>query len=191
MGSNDGTQRKITRVDAEKFLLAEFDYISKTAFEAHEDRARVSTFYLVSVGSLVGAFLGADFRHDPLVAVFLALLFFILSNFGLATLLQLARLRQAWYDSVEAMISIKKYATEHAIQNGIEMAFPWMKPPIRDKPWSISFMLAFQVSLLGGFIFGAAVFFAGLAWGYDLWIGAPVAAALFFTGQLFIYKKIM
>ena len=34
-------------------MAAEFDYIAQTAIQANEDRARVSSFYMVAVGSLV------------------------------------------------------------------------------------------------------------------------------------------
>ncbi len=42
-------------VELDELLAAEFEYISQTAIQANEDRARVSSFYLVAVGSLVAA----------------------------------------------------------------------------------------------------------------------------------------
>ena len=46
----------------DEMLIAEYNYIAQTAFQANEDRSRVTSFYFVSVGSLV-AFLA------PLTAV--------------------------------------------------------------------------------------------------------------------------
>ena len=47
-------------LEPEEIIAAEYEYIAQTAFQAHEDRARVSTFYLVSVGSLFGAIWGTS-----------------------------------------------------------------------------------------------------------------------------------
>ncbi len=82
---------------AGNFLSAEYDYIAQTAFQANEDRARVSTFYIVTFGTLIAALfslqvdnIALDNIHRALVVVFLTL-----TLFGLSTLLQLVRLRQA------------------------------------------------------------------------------------------------
>ncbi len=45
------------KLNVEDILKAEFEYIAHTAFQANEDRARVSSFYFVSVGSVVAAIL--------------------------------------------------------------------------------------------------------------------------------------
>ncbi|MEO5887697.1 MAG: hypothetical protein ABIQ77_08545, partial [Anaerolineales bacterium] len=47
--------RKPPPLDFDELLAAEYDYIAQTASQAHEDRARVSSFYLIAVGSLVAA----------------------------------------------------------------------------------------------------------------------------------------
>ena len=51
-------------VEFDELLAAEFDYIAQTAIQANEDRARVSSFYLIAVGSLVAALFGTQF-FDP------------------------------------------------------------------------------------------------------------------------------
>ena len=43
-------------LDATAVLTAEFEYVAQSAFQANEDRARVTNFYIVSVGSLVAAY---------------------------------------------------------------------------------------------------------------------------------------
>ena len=45
-------------VELDELLAAEYDYIAQTANQANEDRARVSSFYLIAVGSLVAALFG-------------------------------------------------------------------------------------------------------------------------------------
>ncbi|MFN8460695.1 MAG: hypothetical protein U0X93_02825 [Anaerolineales bacterium] len=42
----------------------EYDYIAQTAAQANEDRARISSFYLIAVGSLIAAIFGTQF-FDP------------------------------------------------------------------------------------------------------------------------------
>jgi hypothetical protein len=48
-------------VEFDELLAAEFNYIAQTAIQANEDRARVSSFYLIAVGSLVAAMFGAQY----------------------------------------------------------------------------------------------------------------------------------
>ena len=82
------------RFEVEEIIAAEYEYIAQTAFQAQEDRARVTTFYLVSIGSLFGAFFGTTFgsKTETLTYVAFASLFLFLSYFGFITLKQLIRL---------------------------------------------------------------------------------------------------
>ena len=48
-------------VEFDELLASEFDYIAQTAAQATEDRARVSSFYLIAVGSLIAAMFGTQF----------------------------------------------------------------------------------------------------------------------------------
>ena len=64
-------------VSADNLLTAEYDYIAQTAFQANEDRARVSTYYVVTFGTLVGALFSLqignaslDNLHRALIVVF-------------------------------------------------------------------------------------------------------------------------
>ncbi|NOY97577.1 MAG: hypothetical protein GXP40_00020 [Chloroflexi bacterium] len=181
-------------LDASEFLTAEFEYIAQTAFQAHEDRARVSAFYLVSVGSLLGAIFGTQISAvtAPYYAAF-ATLFLLLSGFGVLTLLQLIRLRQAWYDSAKAMNHIKDFYVKHANALHLDKAFLWTADslPRLNKPWSISFMLALQVALLDAVTLGAAILYAGLAVNYLLTIGAILGGLAFFAAQLYLFHRLL
>jgi len=53
---------KDEKLEPGEILLAEYSYIAQTAFQAGEDRARVTSFYLVSVGTLVAAFLSSQLQ---------------------------------------------------------------------------------------------------------------------------------
>ena len=51
-------------LDVNEILVAEFEYIAKTAFQANEDRARVSNYYLMTAGAAVAAILGAKIEGE-------------------------------------------------------------------------------------------------------------------------------
>ena len=97
------------KFEVEEIVAEEYQYIAQTAFQANEDRARVTTFYLVSVGSLFGAFIGTTPTTENITLWILAGLFLFLSYFGIITLRQLIQLRIAWFESARAMNQIKKF----------------------------------------------------------------------------------
>jgi hypothetical protein len=185
MHVHQAAQQAEESLSSDTILTAEFEYVAQTAFQANEDRARVATFYLVTLGTLVAAILTtqAESLQDRLVYWAFAVLFGVLTLASVLTLLQLARLRQAWFDSVSAMNQIKEFYIERVQQVQLEEAFRWRMNtlPDRFKPWSISSLLAIQVALLGGVTLGAAIVFAGLAlsswwWGSAIPLGLVGAA---------------
>ena len=152
---------------ADSILSAEYEYIAQTAFQTNEDRAKVSTFYVLTVGSFLAAMLGlqTDILQTQFIYVAFTILFALLSLNATLTLLQLVRLRQAWYDSVQALNQLKSYYIDHAGDLPLNDAFRWGQStlPAKFKPWSVSFLLALQVTILGGAALGATLVFAGLA----------------------------
>src|SRR5512135_1099779 len=96
-------------------LTAEFSYIVQSAFQANEDRARVTSFYLVSVGSFIAAILSTQLQSDPRPVVYWSFgaLFLFLAVLAVMTILQLVRLRRAWYESILAMNQIKDFYTQN------------------------------------------------------------------------------
>jgi len=184
---------------ADSILSAEYAYIAQTAFQANEDRAKVSTFYVLTVGSFLAAMLGlqTDILQIELIYVAFTILFAVLSfNAGL-TLLQLVRLRQAWYDSVQALNQLKSYYVTRAGEESLEGAFHWNQGtlPPKFKPWSVSFLLALQVTILGGAAFGAMMVFAGLTaldnvnvW---LWVLSGFVGLLYAAGLIVLYWSLL
>ncbi|MEZ4663390.1 MAG: hypothetical protein R2911_38085 [Caldilineaceae bacterium] len=145
-------------LSANDLLLAEQSYLAQVAFQTNEDRSRVSTFYVASVGSLVLAITGAQtqlVQPGPIYWGFVVL-FLALSLTGLLVLLQLVRLRQAWFETVLAMNQLKEYYTQHLPEAALETAFMWTNASLPNKftPWSISFLLTLQVAIIGGVTFG-------------------------------------
>lgn len=153
-------------LNATDILIAEYDYAAKCAFQAHEDRARVSSYYLVSAGTAVAAILGGQSEEVmPTLTTGFAAIFVVLFGIGFLTLLQLIRLRQAWYDSALAMNRIKEYYQKSYPQAELSRAFAWtsatLPPP--GKLWSIAFLLAFSVILIDACAAAGAIIF----WGYS------------------------
>jgi hypothetical protein len=184
------------KLDSDEILRAEFDYIAQTAFQANEDRARVTSFYFVSVGSLVAAILGTQFAADSLRGVSLAfsLLFLVLTALGGLTIAQLARLRAAWHESAQAMNQLKDfYIRQHP---EIEPAFKWRlgSIPPTDKTHSIANLMAVEVSLLGALTSAAAVYFllnslGGVAWWG--WLLTAVFCAAGYLAHWLWYKHLL
>jgi len=189
-------ERKPLPVEFDELLAAEFDYISQTAIQANEDRARVSSFYLIAVGSVVAALLGTQLFdiNSPLQTVNLIFsgLFVLLTLLGSSTIMQLARLRAAWYESALAMNQMKDYMMSQNVT--LNQAFRWKTStlPSKYKKDSVSYYQAVEVALISGLMFGAAVYFlqrAFLQMGFlHFFISALVAVATIFV-QLFIYQR--
>lgn len=178
------------RLNPEDLLKAEYEYIANSAFQANEDRARVSSFYFISVGSLVAAILGTQFAADNLksVAIPFALLFAVMTGLGALTLAQLARLRAAWHESAQAMNQLKDFYLRHHPE--IEPAFKWRGGtiPPTDKPGSIANLIALEVRLLGGLTCGAAAYFLLLAFGALHWWGWALVAAALLAAYILLWR---
>jgi hypothetical protein len=184
-------------LNPDDIIAAEYEYISSTVFQANEDRSRIASFYFVSVGSVVAAIFGTQFAADNLksISLALAILFIFLTVLGALTIAQLARLRAAWHESVQAMNQLKDYYIK--VHPDIEPAFKWRGStiPPTDKPFSIANLIAREVALLGAMTTAVAVYFILLAFSIDLlpW-GWVVIAIFFFIGsslQWWCYKYLL
>jgi ABC-type siderophore export system fused ATPase/permease subunit len=184
----------------EEFLSAEFEYIANSAFQANEDRSKIASFFLVSVGSLVAAIFGAQFlKGDPddlLIAYrSLAGLFLVLSILGALTVAQLARLRLAWYEAARAMNQMKEYVAGRYEDINLSKAFRWRTRtlPKKFKLDSISFYNMLEVALLSALTFGACVYFSMLSFqaALGLWPISLGAGGLAFIAQVLFYRILL
>lgn len=183
-------------VEFDELLAAEFDYIAQTAAQANEDRARVSSFYLIAVGSLVAAMFSTQF-FDPnfysrTISLMFSGLFLLLTLLGTSTILQLTRLRAAWYESMLAMNQLKDYMMNE--NKSLVRAFRWTTRtlPPRYKPNSVSYYQAVEVALISGLMFSAAVYFLQQAFfkiGLIHWVLVIALGILTIYLQLLIYKQ--
>lgn len=188
------------QVELDEVLAAEFSYIADTANQANEDRARVSSFYLIAVGSLVAALFGTQFfdsnslSHSRTINFMFTGLFTLLTLLGGSTILQLARLRSAWHESMLAMNQIKDFMV--AQHPELSQAFRWKTStlPSKYKRNSVSYFQAVEVALIGGLMFGAAVFFLQQAFIEENitivhWVISIISGCLMILLDLQIYKR--
>lgn len=184
------------RVELDELLASEYDYITHTANQANEDRARVSSFYLIAVGSLVAALFGTQLfdaeKYTQPVKIMFCGLFVLLTLMGTSTIMQLARLRGAWYEAMLAMNQIKDFAMKQSPE--LTKAFRWTTTtlPPKFKKGSVSYYQAIEVALISGLMFGAATFFLQQAY-FSItplnWIVSGLAGVLTIFFQLDIYKR--
>lgn len=183
-------------VEFDELLAAEFDYIAQTAIQANEDRARVSSFYMIAVGSLLVALFSTQF-FDPTspsrtVKLMFGGLFTLLMLLGASTVMQLARLRAAWHESALAMNQLKDYMMSE--NHSLVQAFRWKTStlPSKYKKDSVSYYQAVEVALISGLMFGAAIFFLQQAFfqiGPLHWIISALSGILTIYLQLYLYQR--
>jgi hypothetical protein len=189
--------KKLPPLEMDELLAAEFEYIAQTAAQANEDRARVSSFYLIAVGSLVAAlfstqFFDPNFFSAPIEFMFGGL-FLLLTLLGTSSIMQLARLRAAWYESMLAMNQLKDFMVSQ--NKDLSNAFRWTTDtlPPKFKPNSVSFYQAIEVALISGLMLGASVFFLQQALADSTspthWIVSIGTGILTLIIQLIIYRR--
>lgn len=185
-------------LELDELLAAEFDYIAQTAIQANEDRARVSSFYLVAVGSLVATLFGTQlfesdfFSRD--VNLMFGGLFVLLTALGFFTTMQLARLRAAWYDSALAMNQLKDFMVSQ--NETLAAAFRWTTAtlPPKHKTSSVAYFQTVEVALISGLMSGMAANFFQQAFvtiGPVNWLVTILMGVLIIVFQLLVYKRIL
>lgn len=183
-------------IEFDELLAAEYQYIAQTANQANEDRARVSSFYMLAVGSLIAALLGTQFIESglftPAINIVFCVLFLLLTMLGTSTILQLARLRGAWYEAMLALNQIKTFAIRE--NEALAGAFRWNTTtlPPKYKPSSVSYYQAMEASIISGLMFGAGIFFSQQAFfiiGLVHWMISIVLGVLMVFLQLQVYKR--
>lgn len=140
-------------------ISGEYEYIATSVFQNSEDRARVSSFFVVVIGTFLAMLFSEQLRavdsdiYYQIFGVAFALIFIL----GTLSVLQLARLRLAWIDSVKALNQIKAEAVKN--DPSLEAYFRWGADsmPRRFKLRSFSFLQAVIVAVLSGFAAGASL----------------------------------
>lgn len=185
-------------IELDELLAAEFNYIAQTAAQANEDRARVSSFYLIAVGSLIAALFSTQL-FDPekftrTVNLTFGGIFVLLTILGASTVMQLAQLRSAWHESMLAMNQIKDFAVSQSPE--LVGAFRWTTQtlPRKYKRGSVSYYQALEVAMIGGLMFGAAAYFlqrAFLPASLAMWILCALLGGAAAWIQMRIYRRLL
>jgi hypothetical protein len=159
----------------------EFQYAASTAEQAQNDRAAVvNIFFLLvggvgSIGGLVFAALAekmsldkddwvnknkADQLMDSFTQNVVPMLLLFVAVTGCFAFFKLARLRQAWRDSLRTMNKIKEFAITKSPD--LRAAFSWTTEtmPAAGIPWSITWNLALIVSMIDSLAIAAAAYLA-------------------------------
>ncbi|MEW6086658.1 MAG: hypothetical protein AB1607_18905 [Chloroflexota bacterium] len=183
-------------IAADEFLTEEYEYIAQTAAQANEDRARISSFYLIAVGSLIATIFGTQF-FDPdfftrSIKFMFSGIFLLLTLMGTSTVMQLAKLRAAWYESMLAMNQLKDFMISQ--NKEISKALRWTSRtlPPKYKTSSISFYQAREAAILSGVTFTASIHFAQYALGlnsWNNWLISAVCGIIVVVLQLAVYKR--
>ena len=150
---SDQTAQGEKALAAADILGWEFEYARVTASEANAERHTMVNFYLLIVGvaaSGVIAVMGGDTKLPTGTGT---VLLWLLCGIGWLYFLSIVRLRQAWYDSAQAMNQIKGFCIEHAKEldsKELRRAFRWKDHtlPAPGKPWTVYFYAAMVVALL-------------------------------------------
>jgi hypothetical protein len=180
-----------------EILLAEFEYLANAAQQANEDRAKVIQYYFISLGSLAGS--AVSLREVPPAYLSwayggVAIIFLVLTAFGMITVRQLIGLRLAWLEYSLSMDKIKEYYIDRFPKAGLPAAIRLRanKLPLAYQPGSISHLLALATFALNALSVVIASAFLQLAVSDCLQFGAftiagLVLAALLFGGQQIYY----
>lgn len=153
----------------DSILIAEFNYARSTAEQAMGDRANLFDRYLLLVGGVFVAGIGAVYQLSQIGArTYLQPtvlgLFGGVSLLGFSFFLSFIRLRQAHLESLRCMNFIKEYYIRHLqIQKpDVEAAFRWREAtiPRRERFGSIFFLNCHIVALLGSISLGVTILVA-------------------------------
>jgi hypothetical protein len=154
-----------TSLKMENMLLEEFNYAGVTAYQAMEDRARISSFYYILVGVLASGMaavyqLSGGTHNVPLFLV--AILLVIGGLVSICFFVTLIRLRQAHKESLLSMNMIKEFYIDQFKQQmpAIEHAFRWRLAtmPKGERIGSVTFMIAALNAIIGSLCLAGAAF---------------------------------
>lgn len=151
-------------LNIENMLLEEFNYASLTAYQAMEDRARVSNLYYLLLGAVASGLLaiyqfgGSSHTYSqPLVIALLVAAGLLSATFYE----KIIRLRQAYRESLICMNVIKEFYIQQFQQQmpRIARAFRWRLNtiPPGERIGSVTFAISALIAVMGSFCFAGAI----------------------------------
>src|SRR6266704_6066407 len=203
--NNDSTEQATdselkfdTSLKMENMLLEEFNYVSITAYQAMEDRARISSFYYLLLGVLASGLaaiyqLSGGTHNVPLFLVVTLLV--IGALISICFFVTLIRLRQAHKESLLSMNKIKEFYLDQFKQQmpAIEHAFRWRLAtmPKGERIGSVTFMIAALNAIIGSLCLAGATFILTEQplTGLGAFILAGVVLIIAVLVHIFFYRK--
>lgn len=119
----DEVEDRITEAEQE-ILIAEFNYAAQSAFQANEDRVRVFGFVVANIATIISAL----FAQVTIISIsenLFKVILIVLSIIGALLIMQIARLRSAWIESVRTMNSIKEFFIVNSYNKDFAKVFRW------------------------------------------------------------------
>lgn len=143
---------------AEEILEWEYEYVRNTASEAMQDRHTMINFYLVLVGVVASGVLANLDKLDEWQGG-ATLLLWVVCGIGWFHFLILVRLREAWHESLQALLRIRDFCVEHVegiSSDELKKAFLWKREtlPRAGKRWSVFYYSALLIAFLDSMAFG-------------------------------------
>jgi len=185
-------------LEARHILEWEYEYIRHTASEAMQDRHTMVNFYLVLVGVVASGVL-ANLEKLEKWPGGATLLLWSVCGVGWFHFLILVRLREAWHDSMQAMLQIREFYARHAKDFSPETmmeAFRWRREtlPKAGKPWSVFFYSALLIGLLDSIAFGVGGYLLNAGWKTVTLASSIVLVGLsvaFFACHIWVYSALL
>jgi hypothetical protein len=163
--ANDSNDKLDVSLKAENMLLEEFNYASLTAYQAMEDRARITSFYYLLLGVLasgLAAIYQFSGRAHAIPLFILVALLLVAAMVSVTFFITIIRLRQAYRESVLCMNVMKEFYIQQFKQQmpAIEHVFRWRLKtiPLGERIGSVTFMFGYLNALIGSLCLAGAVF---------------------------------
>ena len=189
--ANDSNNKLDGSLKAENMLLEEFNYASLTAYQAMEDRARITSFYYLLLGVLASG-LAAIYQFSngahAIPQFIVVTLLLVGAMVSVTFFITIIRLRQAYRESVLCMNVIKEFYIQQFKQQmpAIEHAFRWRLRtiPLGERIGSVTFMFGYLNALIGSLCLAGVVFI-----GTEQLFSEPGASIL--AGMVFVIAMLL
>ena len=189
--ASDSNNKLDVSLKAENMLLEEFNYASLTAYQAMEDRARITSFYYLLLGVLA-SMLAAIYQFSEgahVIPQFIVVTLLVVAAVVSVTFfITIIRLRQAYRESVLSMNVIKEFYIQQFKKQmpALEHAFRWRLRtiPLGERMGSVTFMFCYLNALIGSLCLAGAVFIGTEQLFSEL-------SAFFLAGMVFVIALVL
>ena len=144
-------------------LQMEFDYISKTASEAMNDRHSMINFYIAIITVAMAGVTNILTSKSSISLEFAVVLLWMGCLVGVFYFLKIVRLRQAWVESIKAMNCIKRSIIEFSGESEsqfLKQSFLWKSDtaPMANQHYNIFHYSAMFIGFMSAFFYVLGVY---------------------------------